>query len=248
MSWLGDVFNFEQFNAKEMLNKIGKDPERIFIGAADPFASKVWGKILNKDYEPVVDQWGGASADTYDKARAQGINTGPGATMHGVARTIAGMYAGGAASNAMGGASSAGGGSGLLNSGTTAAEGMNGGTGLLSSSVGEGLQAGQGLNMRFAGAGSNAAGSGTSMAGLLESAKPYMSAANNGLSVANKMKEMNKQEQIPVGPMQPMGGGAGPQGLATLASQMDQQAASRLEQDQIRRQLQQGLINRIGGR
>ena len=248
MSWLGDVASFESFNLGEMWNKIKKDPERAFIGAADPFSSKVWGTILKKDYEPVVDQWGGASADTYDKAKDAGINTGPGGTMHGIARTIASMYAGGAAAGAMGGGGASSGG-GLLQSSNPSLSSMNGGTGLLASSPGQGFQAGQGLNVQFAGLGQNAAGSSSGIGGLLSEAKPYMDAASNGLSVANKMKELNQDQPIqPVGTMSNMGNGGGPEGLATLSGQIDQQKVSREQEAQTRRQLQQSIINRIGGR
>ena len=125
MSWLGDVLKFEKFNAKEMWHKIKDDPERLFIGAADPFSSKVWGKVLGKDYEPIVDQWGGASKDTYKQAEEAGINTGPGKTMHNIAKTVASVYAGGAAAKGLGSVGSGGteavatGGDAAAGSGTT---------------------------------------------------------------------------------------------------------------------------------
>jgi hypothetical protein len=248
MSWLGDVASFENFNLGQMWKKNMQDPERMFIGAEDPFSSKVWGTILNKDYTPVVDQYGGASADTYDKAKAAGINIGPGKTMHGIARTIASMYAGGAASNALGGASA--GGEGLLNSANPALESMNGGTGLLNT-AGEGLQGG--LNAQFAGATVNPSVA-SSSPGILDTAqsyltaaKPYMNAADTGLSIANKLKAQNQQPIQPVGPMSNMGGGGGPQGLATLSGQIDQQKSGQMQDAQTRRQIQQALIAKIGG-
>jgi hypothetical protein len=103
VSSLSDILGFEGFNLKEMARKIKKNPERIFLGAADPASSKMWGKVLGKDYEPITDQWGGASHDTYDKAEAAGIDTKAGHNMHRIARVIAAFYAGGAANNAMGG-------------------------------------------------------------------------------------------------------------------------------------------------
>lgn len=103
MSFLGDVFGFEKFNLGEAWDKIKEDPERVPLGALDEFSSKAWGKVTGKDYEPVVDRWGSPTDETYAKAEADGINTGPGKTMHGIARTVAQFYAGRAAGNALGG-------------------------------------------------------------------------------------------------------------------------------------------------
>jgi hypothetical protein len=113
VSDLKDILGFEGFNLKEMWRKIKQDPERIFIGAGDPASSKMWGKVLGKDYEPVVDQWGGASSDTYDKAEAAGIDTKAGKNMHKIARVISAVYAGGAGANALGGGAGAAGGAGV---------------------------------------------------------------------------------------------------------------------------------------
>lgn len=124
MSFLSDVFDFEAFNLKEMLKKIGDDPERLLIGAADPFSSDVWGKILGKDYEPIVDQWGGASADTYEKAAAAGIDIKAGGQMHDIARTIAQFYAGKWAKGKIGGKIGIGGSSGSGSSGSSGASGI----------------------------------------------------------------------------------------------------------------------------
>jgi hypothetical protein len=118
MSTLGDILKFEGFNLKTMLKKAGDDPERLFLGAADPAGSKFWGKVTGKDYEPIVDQWGGASNDTYDKAHAAGVRTGPGKAAHGVARAVAAYFTGqwlgglggaGAAGSGGGGAAAGGG-------------------------------------------------------------------------------------------------------------------------------------------
>lgn len=108
MSGLGDIFKFEGFNLKNAFRKIGHDPERAFIGAFDPISSKAWGKVLGKNYEPIVDQWGGASQDTYAKAEAAGINTDPGHNMHRLARAVTSMFVGGAALGAAGGGAEAG--------------------------------------------------------------------------------------------------------------------------------------------
>lgn len=94
MSWLGDVVGFEGFNLKNIGKKIAKNPEQLLLGAGDPLTAGVWNSALGTDYEPLVNEWGGATDDTYQKAEAAGINTGAGKSMHGVAQGIAGLFAG----------------------------------------------------------------------------------------------------------------------------------------------------------
>lgn len=241
MSWLGDVADFESFNLGEMWNKIKKDPERAFIGAADPFSSNVWGKILGKDYEPIVDQYGGASKDVYGKAEDKGINTGPGATMHGVARMIASLYAGGAAGNAMGGTSSgaaggAQGGTGLLAEGGGTASGMGGGTGATYGSSGAGFQAGNYAGNLSANAGTVSSSAGTvaqQQGGLLgsmqragEAAKPVGNAMNSASTAKGLLAE---PERPPLQTPQTMTPGVGPQALAQLAAQNQQSAEQQMQ-------------------
>ena len=54
----------------------------------------MWGKILGKDYDPLVGQMGKPTSATYKGAEKAGIDTGPGKTMHDIAQTIASMYTG----------------------------------------------------------------------------------------------------------------------------------------------------------
>lgn len=128
MSFFGNVFDFEKFKLGNMWDKVQKNPEQLLLGAGDPFSAGVWSKVTGKKYEPLVDQWGGATKDDYSKAEAAGINTSDGRSMHNAARAIAGIFAGNAASNAMGGgaagASGAGASGGAGTAGTAA-----GGTG-----------------------------------------------------------------------------------------------------------------------
>lgn len=88
MGFLGDVLGLEKFNLGEVWDKIKTNPERLLLGALDPASSKVWGKVLGKDYEPAVDAFGGPTKQTYDKANASGINTGPGQALHDVAKAV----------------------------------------------------------------------------------------------------------------------------------------------------------------
>lgn len=112
MSGLSDILKFEGFNLKEIARKIKKDPERLLIGGIDPASTKLNNTLLGRDDEPLVDQWGGASSDTYGKAEAAGINTKPGKSMHRLARAIAGSIAGGYGLSQLGGSAAAGAGNG----------------------------------------------------------------------------------------------------------------------------------------
>ena len=106
MSYFGDVLKFEKFNLHDIAQKLKKNPERLALGALDPFSSNIWGKVLGKNYEPAVDQFGGAYGgapitlgDTgqgvYGRARAAGVPTGPGSQMHDIAHAITALFAGG---------------------------------------------------------------------------------------------------------------------------------------------------------
>jgi len=107
MASLGDIFDFEKFNLKDMWGKIKDNPERLLLGAGDPFSSKLWGGITGKDYEPIVNEFGGPSGGAFDRAKASGIDTGLSRGSHDVAKVIAGMFAGNAGMNALTGAAPA---------------------------------------------------------------------------------------------------------------------------------------------
>ena len=65
---LDDMLEFEKNNLKYMWDSLRADPERAFIGALEPFSSKMWGEIVGKDYEPIQNQLGGPSAGSYQDA------------------------------------------------------------------------------------------------------------------------------------------------------------------------------------
>ncbi len=106
MSFAKDVLGFEKFNLKDMWKKVRKDPERLLLGAMDPFSTRMWNKTgIGKDWEPVVDQMGGAyggntltMGDTgegvYGRAKAAGVPTKAGSQMHDLAHVITSMFAG----------------------------------------------------------------------------------------------------------------------------------------------------------
>lgn len=88
-----DLIDFELVNLKEMWSKVKDDPERLFIGAIDPFSSEVWGKALGKDYDPLVTQLGGPAESSWERAEAEGVDLGPNELMHGIAEGISSYYA-----------------------------------------------------------------------------------------------------------------------------------------------------------
>ena len=88
------VLNFEKAHLKYIFNLVKKDPERLLIGAIDPFSTKLWNKILGANYDPLVGQLGQATEGAYQYAEARGIDTGPGRSLQQVATLIAAFYAG----------------------------------------------------------------------------------------------------------------------------------------------------------
>ena len=106
MSFLGDNLDFEGFNLSDIWGKIKDNPEQLLLGAGTPIGAKLWGEILGKDYEPMVNVLGGpmgsgfmglGSGGVYNRAQAEGINTKSAIQMHDLAEVIAGtMGIGGA--------------------------------------------------------------------------------------------------------------------------------------------------------
>lgn len=153
MGWLSDNFDFEKFNAKHMFGQLRDDPERLFLGAADPFSSKMWGKILGKDYDPIVDQMGGATEGAYDAAEREGIDTGAAKNTHDIAHVVSALFAGNYGAGQLGGMSGGGGMSSLFGGG--------GGTGTAAGAGGAGGSAAGNMNwMKLAGSMMNGMGGG----------------------------------------------------------------------------------------
>jgi hypothetical protein len=168
MSWLGDVIKFENFNLGNQWDKLKKNPERAFIGAMDEGSTKVWNKAfdwtapvtgIQRKYEPMTDYFGGASKDSYTKANAAGINTGPGRSMHNVAKAITAAYAGGYGASQLGaGGGVASGGSETINPATgldwaQTGSGYAGNGGAVGNSSGFGLNPGMGSGVTSSGFG-----------------------------------------------------------------------------------------------
>ncbi|MBV2183160.1 MAG: hypothetical protein KUL88_01275 [Rhizobium sp.] len=213
MSWLGDVASFESFNFGKMAQQIGKNPLRLAYGSADPFSTNVWNKILGTNDKPLIDQYGGAAPQRYEEAKQAGINTGPGATMHGIARTIASMYAGGALGKAAGGMGSAGG-----QGASTLGQGSNG---LLEASQvnlgNSGYLMNGSVNPAMATQGGSQASTGIlgQFGTAVEKYKPIVDAAKTGMN----MSQMFDRQEQPIMAQPPQQyGNPGPQVLAELAN------------------------------
>lgn len=105
MSFLGNNVAFEWFNLKDMLGKAKDDPEALLLGGMDPAGAELWKGlgVLDKDFEPAVNIWGGPmgggtlgtdkEGGVYGRAGAEGIDTSDAAGAHTVAEAIAQMYA-----------------------------------------------------------------------------------------------------------------------------------------------------------
>lgn len=101
MGWLSDLDKGNRHWFSEQWKAVKKDPERLLLGAMTPADSKLWSGITGEDYKPVLDSWGGPSAQVYRSGEEKGINMGPAHNSHRVARIVA-------ASAMMGGAAQGG--------------------------------------------------------------------------------------------------------------------------------------------
>lgn len=101
MSFFSDAIDFELFHGKDILKRLEDDPKRLILGV-DPASTFLWNKILGRDDEPIVNQLGGAMGSgslglgdgggVFDRAEAQGIDTGAGQSMQNIAEVIASFY------------------------------------------------------------------------------------------------------------------------------------------------------------
>lgn len=144
MGFLSNILSFETVNIGGILGKLADNPERALIGAIDPFSSKVWSGVTGSDYKPLVDQWGGATPDTYEKAKALGIDTSSSRTMQDLATAIAAYEAGSYGAGAAGfGGASGGAATGSAAGSTGGASGAFGSSGVLGAgSIGKYVAAG----------------------------------------------------------------------------------------------------------
>jgi len=89
---IGDALDFEKFQLGEWWDMIKEDPERLLFPSADPLSADISGSIMGKDYEPMVNTWGGPTGATFEAAEAEGIDTGMAQDIHEVAEGIAKAY------------------------------------------------------------------------------------------------------------------------------------------------------------
>lgn len=128
--FFGDALDFEMFNLKDLWKGLRKDPKRLILGV-DPWSTKAWNFVLNRDDEPLVDQMGGPydgsvlslgekgkngeRGGVYGRYEAQGGDAGAAKTMHNIAHVIAALFGaqglagigGGGGAGASGGGTSA---------------------------------------------------------------------------------------------------------------------------------------------
>lgn len=107
MGFFNDIWKFEKSALGTEWGQLKKDPERAFIGAIDPASSAAWSGVTGKHYSPILNGLGGPTSNAYKEARADGIDTKAGHSMHKLAQIIAMYKAGSWAAGAMGGGSAA---------------------------------------------------------------------------------------------------------------------------------------------
>lgn len=230
MSWLGNLANFELFNAKGMLNQVKDNPARLLYGSADPFSTNVWNKILGTDDKPLIDQWGGAAKHRYQEAEDAGIDTSAGRTGHNVAKTIASFYAGGYGADKAGGLLGSGsGGSATWADGAGKVVGQAPGSG---SGVIGGAQSQPGLLSTFGG----------KLKSANEAVEPYMQA----YQIGQQFMPQGQQAQAAPQPVMAQDMGGGPEALAMLANQGRQAQDAMLQNSaaarEARRANRRGLL------
>lgn len=108
MGWFSDLTKGNKHWFSEQWKAVKKDPERLLLGAMTPVGTKLWNGVLDKDWDPVMDAWGGPSAHVYKSGEAQGIDMGAAHNSHRVARIIAANAMMGGAGGGAGGEGPAG--------------------------------------------------------------------------------------------------------------------------------------------
>lgn len=91
-SKLKKALKFEAFNTKKIIKGILKNPERLLVGAVDPLGTEIANKMYGREYDPLVNQLGGAHENTYAEAEAAGLDTGLARDLHNAAGLVAGFY------------------------------------------------------------------------------------------------------------------------------------------------------------
>jgi hypothetical protein len=101
--------DFEKFHFEQIWKDLMHNPGRMLYGSFDPLSTKMWNEVLGTDYDPIINQMGGATNQRFvDYVEAGGDPklAEKAARNHQIAATVASIYAGGAL-GAMGGAGGA---------------------------------------------------------------------------------------------------------------------------------------------
>jgi hypothetical protein len=91
--------DFEKFHFKQIWDDLMRNPGRILYGSFDPFSTKLWNEALGTDYDPIINQLGGATSQRFVDYVEQGGDpkiAEKAARNHQIAATVASIYAGGA--------------------------------------------------------------------------------------------------------------------------------------------------------
>lgn len=86
------ALKFEAFNVKSIWDKVRKQPLRLLTGAIDPIGTEIANKMYGKDWDPAVNQLGGATEQTFADAEARGMDTGLARDLHKTAGLVAGFF------------------------------------------------------------------------------------------------------------------------------------------------------------
>jgi hypothetical protein len=89
---LGSHIAFESNNLGNILEEFKKNPERAFLGSADPLSTSFWNAILGTDHDSIINQYGGPTKDSYKDASKQNIEVSGAAFYHQIAQMIASYY------------------------------------------------------------------------------------------------------------------------------------------------------------
>lgn len=232
MSWLGDNFKFEAFNAGKLLKNIWEKPDQTLLGAQDPVGAGFWNNVAGTDYNANLNLLGGPSGttwldpgtepgtDTYSQAEAKGINTKPAEQTHDIAEVIAIAYllnsGAGALGGGAGGAGAAGGGG--AEAGGSSLFGMGGGeggAGLLGDIGTTNTGATTGMEWGGSFGGEGGLGSGMNWGGSFGA-----ESGGNGLSSAAESAESGQRRRLPQNTQRDQKPStAGQDGMANLLAQ-----------------------------
>jgi hypothetical protein len=93
-----DIGNFGLHHLEQTWKAYEDDPERALLGINTPLESWAWGELLDKDYDPTVNMYGGPTKENYRTAEEKGIDTGGASVIQWTVESFISAYVGGRAS------------------------------------------------------------------------------------------------------------------------------------------------------